>query len=328
MVTVTSDLRDYLERTLGVRVELAPAKLGRLPVYLAHAYRTWRTRLFGHEFLLAEARPGDEHTRRRLAADVEALRRIAPDQYVAIVLPHVGRTQRHRLVAAGIPFIVPDSQMFLPNALIDLQERFPRAKAERPTRLSAAAQLVVLRQLLRRDVEGEPLVAVARACGYSAMTLTNVREELIAAGLCRVLEGARTKPLRFEAAGRELWEKALPALRTPVKRTVTLGVLTRELRVFDAGLTALARRTMIGEPHVRTVAADGKALRHALAQRLVLPGATEDEPAIEVQEWVYDPHRLGDEFVVDPLSLWLSLRGDTDERVRAALDELLRTVSW
>ena len=324
----TNALKDYLERTLGGPVEFAAAKLAGLPVYLVHAYRPWRTRLFDREFLFAEARSAGDSTRDRLAADLDALRRAAPDRHVALVLPHLTRAQRTRLVAAGIPFIVPGRQMYIPTVLIDLREQFPRGPAGRPKRLSAAAQLVVIRHLLWRDVEGNPLVQLARANGYTAMTLTNVRDELVAADLCAANAGGRTKPLRFAATGRQLWERALPLLRTPVKQTMDIGVNTRHLQVLDAGLTALARGTMLGAPRVRTVAAGSRALRQALAARTALGGAADDESATQVEEWAYDPLRLAAGDVVDPLSLWLSLRDQTDERVRAALDDLLESVQW
>jgi hypothetical protein len=327
-MTAPALLREYLERTLGAPADLEPAKVAGLPVYLAHAYRTWRTRLFGRDFLLAVARTDADAARSRLTADVDAWRRAAPHCHVVLVLPNLGRAQRTRLVAAGIPFIVPGRQMFVPDALVDLRDHFPRRATARPKRLSAAAQCILLRQLLRRDVESKPLTEVARAVGYSAMTLTNVRDELLAAELCAERAEGRAKPLQFTSRGRALWTRAQPLLRSPVKKTVALGVVTHRLRLFDAGFTALARRTMLGEPRVRTAACSQKSLRRAITERTALVEATEDEPAAQVQAWVYDPLPLTADVAVDPLSLWLSLRDDSDERVQAALAQLLETVSW
>lgn len=327
-MTPLTNLHDYLERTLGTPVRLAPGRVAGLPLYVAHAYRLRRAQLFGREFLLAEARAEAGAGRTRLAADVDALRRAAPECHVALVLPHLGRAQRTRLVAAGIPFIVPGRQMFMPDALIDLRDHFPRRAAARPRWLSAAAQCVLLRQLLRRDVDAKPLADVARALGYSAMTLTNVRDELVAAALCDERAEGRAKPIRFTAQGRELWGRAVPLLRSPVKRTVGTGVITRSIRVFDAGLTALARRTMLSEPAARTAACDLKTLRRAIAEGAVLIEAVDDDPPVHVQAWTYDPGRLTGDLAVDPLSLWLSLRDDPDERVQTALAQLLETVSW
>src|SRR5687767_6487623 len=106
-MALTNHLRKYLEQTLGERVDLEPAVLSRLPVYLAHAYRPWRARIFGREFVLAESRSRDVPPRTRLAADLRTLRDAAAGCEVALILGHVDRGQRARLVSAGIPFIVP-----------------------------------------------------------------------------------------------------------------------------------------------------------------------------------------------------------------------------
>jgi hypothetical protein len=36
---------------------------------------------------------------------------------------------RKRLVREGVPFIVPGAQMFLPMLMVDLRERFSKAKS-------------------------------------------------------------------------------------------------------------------------------------------------------------------------------------------------------
>lgn len=322
----TDPLESYLAHTLGQTVQLRPAKLRGIPLHVEHAFRLWRTALFGREFVLAELGDGVEVGPKRLAAALEVVRHAAPDAHVAVVLPHVTALQRQRLIRAGVPFIVPGRQTFLPSVLVDLREHFPRAPAPRPTALTAAAQFVVLRQVLWGDVEGVSLADVARTCGYTAMTLTNARNTLVAAGLCGAATQGRAKPLRFAARGRELWDMALPLLGTPVKKTMPVGVITRRLGVLEAGLTALARHTRLAAPSVATLAADARALRRAVADGTVLLGATEDEAAKLVQAWAYDPVRLARGDVVDPLSLWLSLRDDPDERVQAALAELLEGV--
>src|SRR5438445_9535463 len=86
-------LEAYLEQTLGQDIELRPAGVRGLPIYLDHAYKLWRTRVFGREFVLAEARADYEGGRARLAADLEALQRAAPDSHVALVLPHLAPLQ-------------------------------------------------------------------------------------------------------------------------------------------------------------------------------------------------------------------------------------------
>ena len=44
--------------------------------------------------------------------------------------------------------------------------------------------------------------------------------------------------------------------------------------------------------------------------------------------WNYPPRLLGDGNAVDQISLYLSLRDDTDERIQQALEELLEEIRW
>ena len=52
-----------------------------------------------------------------------------------------------------------------------------------------------------------------------------------------------------------------------------------------------------------------------------------DEADIVLQLWRYSPDVLGDG-AIDSLSLALSLREETDERVQMAIDEILRELQW
>ena len=49
----------------------------------------------------------------------------------------------------------------------------------------------------------------------------------------------------------------------------------------------------------------------------------DSENQMAVEMWRYNPHLLSKEDKVDELSLALSLRDDADERVEAAVDEML-----
>ena len=46
-----------------------------------------------------------------------------------------------------------------------------------------------------------------------------------------------------------------------------------------------------------------------------------------LQLWIYSPALFGNN-TVDPLSLYLSLKDDPDERVQIALDELMKGIKW
>ena len=106
---------------------------------------------------------------------------------------------------------------------------------------------------------------------------------------------------------RRFWARPLPNWTAP---TVKL-----------AGLSALARYSMLTEPQYPIHAispAHWKTAAQADIEILPepLPGACEWEV------WHYSPDLLPESETVDPLSLTLSLQGNTDERVQLALEEL------
>jgi hypothetical protein len=50
--------------------------------------------------------------------------------------------------------------------------------------------------------------------------------------------------------------------------------------------------------------------------------------AVEIEMWSYTPSSYRQPGVVDPLSLYLSLRQPTDERVEQALDHMMESLPW
>ena len=234
--------------------------------------------------------------------------------------------RRDRLIQLGVPFIVPGTQLFIPP-FADLRERYARqARAEK---LSAAAQATVLYQLLHKPAAAMQLNVWAQKLGYSAMTLTKVRDELVTVELCAPSASARARGLHFLLEGRDLWEKARASLRSPVARKmwVHLHALPPE-GVVKAGMTALADLTMIeGDPlptyACRSTAVDGFLLGTFFERR-----EHREEANALLECWRYDPCLFAKDGIVDRLSLYLSLADSADERVHQACDTLLEGQSW
>ncbi|MGB4592191.1 MAG: hypothetical protein WBI63_00220, partial [Coriobacteriia bacterium] len=136
---------------------------------------------------------------------------------------------------------------------------------------------------------------------------------------------------RFELAGEptDLWRQAQPLLRSPVsRRRYLVGVAPSGRKGLAAGLSALATYSALAEPAVPGVALDRVKAKSLLDVGGVQALPTADEAELEVEVWSYEPGLLSDAATVDRLSLYLSLRDDTDERVQSALDELMRGVTW
>jgi hypothetical protein len=298
-----------------------------LPHYLSTRYSFSRVVLLGRPVVLVEPKSQSGLAPSSVAKDLQQLQdRLG--QPVAIIREQLPSWERGRYVAAGIAFVVPGEQLFLPMLLLDLREVKRRAVAEvtHSNHLTWAAQAVALRHLLEGAVEDAALQELAERFGYSRMTLTKVQRELQAHGLCRVESLGRTKRLVFELDHRTLWEKLLTVARSPVRERLLLSRCDAELPL--SGLSALAARTDIADEARTTMAAEVSRAKELRATNRIENTPDPDAATVILEVWNYDPSLLAKERVVDPLSLYLSLRDDADERVQAAVSSMMEALPW
>lgn len=327
-----SDLAGYIEEVLGqvpVLHDLSAAEQRSVPLFLRSAYRLVAVELFGCRFIVAiNGQTAESATPAEYARQVETLRATLGIP-VALGLRPIPAHVRNRLVRQRVPFVVPGRQLFLPFLAVDLREResFPHAPSNKV--LSDAAQAVLLAHLLGSPVEGIPLRDVAATAGYSAMTLSKVADELVEKGLAFAPREGKHRTLRFSGPRRELWERSLPVLASPIRnRLWAKRGATWPTGGTIAGLTALERYTSVVDDSVPTFAVWRNELRGAIARGDITVCKIADDADALVEGWAYAPARLITGDTVDRLSLYLSLRESPDERVQKELRILLEGVEW
>lgn len=328
MLPLKQRLLDYLETISGEHLDLMAEPAAAIPLFLRERYVIYSTRLFGRRFLLAlETEDWERGSPAEYGKHAEGLEQKLAEPIV-LVLAMQPSYARNRMVQMGIPFIIPGSQIFIPNTLIDLRERFPQAHARRREKLSPAAQCTVLHHLLRGPLTGLSLKEIARKVQYTPMMMTKVKDELEAAGICKTVRTGRSLVLEFTATGRPLWEQVQPMLASPVKRTRWVHWDRPVAPALLAGLSALSRQTMIAADRLPTYALPRSEFQDLL-ERGVCTGCRDAERATaRIEVWSYPPERLGDHEQVDPLSLYLSLRDSPDERIQQQLEHLIAEVEW
>jgi AraC-like DNA-binding protein len=303
-----------------------------LPVFASQIYEIHRATLFEREYSLLLCRGKDRPT----PAEVEKhlkLARSALGPNVAFVFLELPTFDRKRLIQRRIPFVVPGRQAYFPVALIDLREKATggqRLLDEPKERLSAPAQVLVLFHLQSKVNSDEwPLNKWADVLGYSRSTLTRVYKELAATSLCKPVASGRRVTLVFPPQRRELWKFALPYLGSPVRTRSRAKLLDTGLQLHEAGMTAIARLTMIGPGREQVYAMSSAAFEAAREDRRLVQADYPEEGTVQIERWKYAPSLLSpDSQIVDRLSLYLSLQDDRDERTQAALTELLEEMQW
>lgn len=326
---LSRQVQPYLQAVLG---ETLPGpvswdQVAELPYFLQDAFEWRKLALFGHPVLLA-IDLGEKHLPLREVKNKLDKVRDLFDLPILYVTGALASYERRQLIESKLPFLVPGNQLYLPDLGIDLREYFRRRPPSRAA-LSPAAQAVLLTLLLKKPGAWRAHTLAAQL-DYTSMTLSRVVRELESAELITTRNSGRSRDFALADNPRDVWKRALPNLRTPIKRvtwTQPASVPPYLLNAPLAGLSALAQNTMISEP---------PSIVRALTQaewKLALDGGLkalpEWEPAsLEWQIWTYKPpfYQTGD--CVDPFSLLLSLRDERDERVQIALDELRGALPW
>jgi hypothetical protein len=239
----------------------------------------------------------------------------------------VSSLDRKRLIEQRIPFVIPGNQMFLPMLGADLREHFRKIPMARSA-LSPSTQVLVLDALYHPKFEADTPTAASIRLGYSLMTMTRAFTELDQAGLGEHTVNGKQRRMKLPGKEREIWESALPYLRSPVKRKGYTASRLKTGKGLRAGLSALAEYSNLASPENDIFAMDLDGFRGL--QEAEYPEWTfSQRPELtEIQLWSYSPSRFGREGIADPLSVYLSLRDEGNERIQSALQDLLKGMPW
>ncbi|MFD2035194.1 hypothetical protein ACFSKL_10350 [Belliella marina] len=330
----------YIEETLGIHPTVTPiakSYLDRLPMYIHETFKLYRTDLFNKEIILAELKNDDGLSIRQTEKQVQQIKNLLK-QKVVIVLENVQAYNRKRLIEKGINFIMPGKQLYMPDLLIDLREIYvhPKAKQKNET-LLPSAQFLMIYQIIHRyqqwKLEEHPFKEIAQKLGYTSMAISNAIDNLKYHELVDV-EGGKEKFIRFRYEGNKLWNIAQQQnlLVNPIIKTVYVDEKPKNLFLLHSNTSALPEYTDLN-PSRQEYFAIEKTVFYDLkrSNALVNPNDYEGKYALEV--WKYNPLALVDELpndrtVVDPLSLYLSVKDSKDERIDMALDQILEKYRW
>ena len=329
-----------MEETLGIQPTVTPiakSYLDRLPMYIQVTFKLYRTNLFNTEIILAELKNKEELSIQQTEKQVQQVKNQF-NQKVVVILENLQAYNRKRLIEKGINFIVPGKQLYMPDLLIDLRESYvnPKAKPKNET-LLPSAQFLLIYHIIHRNqqwkLEEYPFKEIAKKLGYTPMAITNAVDNLRHHGLIEV-EGEKEKFIRFSYVRPELWNIAMERnlLVNPVLKTVFVDEKPESLFLLQSNASALPEYTDLN-PSRQEYFAIEKTVFYGLQKGNALVNPNEYEGRYALEVWKYNPLTLVDELpnemaVVDPLSLYLSVKASLDERIEMALDQILEKFIW
>ncbi|MBN2429396.1 MAG: transcriptional regulator [Deltaproteobacteria bacterium] len=299
----------------------------RLPQYLSQQYAFLEIRIGERQFLGV------------LLKEPEGFRPVAFSKHFRQIMMRFKRFEgyclvarklpsyvRKRMIEKKIPFVVPDHQLFWPELGLAIQERNAKTEPVPVSTFSPATQAVIIYALTANIISPVTPKLLAEELGYTAMTMSRASDEIVANELGQEVRFKRDRLLIFIKDKKGLWEAALPYLRDPVRETVRIKKSQLITSKIKAGETALATISMLASPKEPIYALGRHAWKNLADKVELVP--IEDEDTCKIQLWRYDPVLFAKDGIVDRFSLYLSLRNEQDERVQAALEEMMEKIKW
>tara|TARA_R100001143_G_scaffold63594_1_gene73147 strand:- start:5559 stop:6533 length:975 start_codon:yes stop_codon:yes gene_type:complete len=320
------ELKSYIRKVTGVDVEELgyPADaLQRLPLFIREGYDFLFGEIYDHQIVFVEPNAADDATPSQLQKHIPKIES-AFEHPVVLVIDDMTYYLKEQLIKSRISFIVPGKQLFIPFMFMDLSEQ-PKIRTTRSEYFSPSTQCVLIYHLWVASLEGLNFQEIADLFDYTPRTIGRSAKELEDAGVCRIA-GSKSKLLEFSLNKRDIWERALDYLVSPVKESKWLFSEPDDRRYYRiAGVSALSRYSNISPGRQKVYAMEAKTYRE-LKNKGEVTDTLFNEVDKQLQIWSYDPTLLTSDDFVDPLSLYLSLKDDPDERVQIEMEKMLEEV--
>ncbi|GAC1594752.1 MAG: hypothetical protein NVS3B19_17330 [Ginsengibacter sp.] len=330
----------YINETLGTNAITIPIQkdgMAKLPMFINETYKLYNTVLLNKELLLVEHRNNEELSIQQTEKHLQLLKTVF-EKKIVLVMENLATYNRRRLIEKGINFIVAGKQLFLPELLIDLKENYtnPRAK-QKQEKLLPSAQFLLIYHIIHRNekwkLEEHSFKEIAQQLDYTPMAITNAVDNLKYHDIVDV-QGEKEKYIRFRLERGELWRTAEQQnlLVNPVLKTVFVDNMPKDVFMLQTNASAMPEYSNLNPSRQQYYAID-KTVFYELQKNNVLINPNEYEGHYALEVWKYNPITLvselpNDTTVVDPLSLYLSLKDNQDERIEMALEEIITKYIW
>lgn len=314
----------YLKENIDEQITIKPwIKKNNFPVFLRDTYNFYEVTILGTRCILIEA--VDEMPNiYQLQKHIKQIKNLT-DRQIVLFYKDITRYRRKSLIENRIAFVIEDGQMYLPFLGLDLKK--VKEHVEEAKGFTAPAQIAYLYFLYHKE-EVVNTTDFAKKLGFNKMTASRALNDLYHANLItyeiggmtgRSKEYKRIKDPDYFLRGRNY-------LKTPVRKIIYTK--TKPLDALTAGMEALSELSMINPPGHPIMAIDRNKLNKEQVEVVNNKDLIKDTKLVELELWDYDPGLFSNNGHVDLLSLYASLKEETDERVRQALEEVLRGEPW
>ena len=318
-------VKTYLKANVDDQVIIEPyLKKKAFPIFLTSSYHFYEMTILGTQCILVEISddmPGVDNLEKHL----KQINNISGRQ-VVLLTKEMTRYRRKSLIKNRIAFIIQDGQMFLPFLGLDLKTAQENIETV-GRRFTTPAQIAYLYFLYHKD-DIINVSEFAEKMLMNQMTASRALKELYQAHLITYDIGGKTGRSKEykRIADPDYFQRGQQFLKTPVRQVIYAK--SEPKGALIAGFDALAQLSMINSSGHLVFAIARNKLNRDEIEIIKNKDLIKDEQYVELQVWDYDPELFSDKKHVDILSLYSSLKNETDERVEQALEQVLQSELW
>ena len=318
-------MRKTLEELLHVSVSVKQITgKSSLPRYLTSGYAFFDVCIASTHFIAVEMRT-DRTDIRKLK---HAFKKYE-DAYscrVCLCITDITSIRRDAMIRAGIPFIAPPAQIYLPFLGTILLDKFPRITSTVTDKMSPTEQLLFLYLIYHN--ESFLKSQLAENLGVTRAAVTKVTEALLNKKLIIQKKRGKEVSVSLSGAPHDCYERAKEWLISPIKKKVFCIDKTECDRFLLAGESALSSISMLSPPPMVIRACSERDIRSMNLSTVGDDRWIDNDGYLMLEIWKYDPTKLSDSDTIDLLSLNLSLLSEEDERVQGELETLMEGYRW
>jgi hypothetical protein len=275
-----------------------------LPIVIKSNYDCYSAAIMGIDICLCFAKDEKSITPSKIQLHLQMLAQLINKPCI-IVLEDIPSYNIKRLIDQRVNFIIIGKQMFVPSLMLDLR-KMPAKDKDIKDQIPPLAQCMIL-YVLQIGYLTETISELTEQFGVSYSTANRAVRWLQSKGF--IFTGRANKNIQFLFLGYELWDKALPHLISPIEKTIKTNSRPANTLLSDCSVFSDDMKTC-------AIYKDGSKN---------IPETINGDYTIEV--WKYNPMILSkDKKHVDSLSLYLSLKDNTDNESIAMVNRLLEEV--
>ena len=309
---------NYIKTQLGIDVEIHSfdqSKTKGFPSFITSIYDFYEGNIQGKSVVFAKFLSGKILAPSNYAKHEKMLKQTCKCPII-FVFDKVQSYNKIRLLSLGINFIVPQSQIYMPELFIILSNKAPRTKQDNQSKfLSPTAQAVLLFYFYS-DTNNFSYYQIQDALTMPYQTVCRAIERLQALEICKVY-GLRDKIVHFEEDKTALLNRTLPTMKSPVKRVIYADESPEH--AAKSGLSALSEYTMINPDEY-----DNVAISFEESKKMESFSCEDNFCPVHIEVWNYNPRLFAHKDIVDKISLYLSLKDNHDERIQYELKQLIK----